>query len=162
MTKSKVIIAVLMGLLLSTMAQVPVEDAEPIELHDDLPNPSDSEDGDDPLAGLPEEEKKKYYEMQQIMTAGSILYAQIYFNTYGETTVKAIFEAMDKSHHANLFKKLTVVLIKHCLKTAKGPDMIEVGVSDSVNRQRKQGQLRYQFVGPSERHRFVGIRLLCP
>lgn len=125
-----------MALMILTAAQPSTDQAESIELHDDLENPAakDGENQDDPFAGMPEEEKKKYVEMQQIVTAGCILYSQVYFNTFGETTVKSIFEAVGKENHPNLFKKLVAALIKHCLKTSKGPDMIEVYLSQPANR----------------------------
>ena len=120
-------LSAILCLLLLSVRVFAQEEVESLELHDDLASPQASQEGEDNQnQEMSEEEKKQYLEMQQVRTAGCILYTQIFFNTFGSTTVQPIFDKVDKSLQGKLFQKLVAVLIIHCMSTASESDLIQV------------------------------------
>ena len=109
-------------LLLLSAAMHCSQEEDAIEMHDDVPNPPQTEEG---FEGLTEEQKKQFYEMQRVRTIGCILYTQIYFNTYGQS-LQPLFEAYSKDQQIKLFDKLVGGLIVHCMQNAQDEDVIKI------------------------------------
>lgn len=116
------------SLLLLSSTVLAQAEGESLELHDDLEINTQASQGseDERLSQMSEEEKKQFLEVQQVRTAGCILYTQIFFNTFGTSSIQGIFDKVEKTLHGKLFQKLVSVLIIHCMTTASESDIIQV------------------------------------